>query len=685
MPGVTDVVVVADRRRASRAADVRPVHRRGARAGRRRGTPARSTGKSDATCSPSCKAAELPLACPGCPARQDRRGASSPSTSAATRRWSPNCAIADVRADRAEVWARAASRRSWPQEQIADGARPAADRGDRPRHRRAAARSAASCSSTPRSRPRRSRKAIGKPVKLMWHRTDDFRAGPRRTRCATSRIRATYAGGQVLTFEQRHTSVADRLHATASARSSPRWPAKLPGLATSASPQSIFTLTQEVPYNFGAIDQLLNEVDTGLQHRQHAQHLLARRRVRRSELVVDQLAAGDGQGPARVPARVPQDDRARAVLDKVARGRAAGAARCRPARRRASRSTRSTRARTRVPRRDRLPPGDRQPRRSATASPARGSPRSSIAVDVGPGDQPARPRGADAWAASCDGIALRAHLEPAPAGRPLPRGQLGQLLLHAAVEHPARRRGASSCRPTTGEPGGAGESGVAAADGRRRLRVRPGHRHDADELPDQPRRAARRSTPKPPSRPIPRVADRRPRPHATEETPDAHTHLHPQRRAGHRRRRRTTSACSGCCATCSASPARSTAAASTSARPAPATSTARRSTRARCRSADIKPTDEITTIEGLRRHRRRRTCTRCRRPGSTTTSRSAATASPARSWPRSRCARRPRAEGREITDADLDADPQHLPLRHLHPHPRGHEGRRRADVAHDSS
>ena len=49
----------------------------------------------------------------------------------------------------------------------------------------------------------------------------------------------------------------------------------------------------------------------------------------------------------------------------------------------------------------------------------------------------------------------------------------------------------------------------------------------------------------------------------------------------------------------SGSPARSTAAASTSARRAPRTSTARRSIPARCASPTSRPTDEITTIEGL--------------------------------------------------------------------------------------
>src|SRR5205807_3908970 len=50
-------------------------------------------------------------------------------------------------------------------------------------------------------------KTMGKPVKLMWHRTDDFRHGRTHPMC-TSRIRATHLLGNVLTFEQRHTSVA---------------------------------------------------------------------------------------------------------------------------------------------------------------------------------------------------------------------------------------------------------------------------------------------------------------------------------------------------------------------------------------------------------------------------------------------------------------------------------------------
>ena len=81
--------------------------------------------------------------------------------------------------------------------------------------------------------------------------------------------------------------------------------AELPaGWATSGSPQTIFALTQEVPYNFGVVTQLLNETDERLQHRQHAQHLLPRRRACAGELVVDQLAEAMGKDPLRVPPRV---------------------------------------------------------------------------------------------------------------------------------------------------------------------------------------------------------------------------------------------------------------------------------------------------------------------------------------------------------------------------------------------
>ena len=244
-----------------------------------------------------------------------------------------------------------------------------------------------------------------------------------------------------------------------------------------------------------------------------------------------------------------------------------------------------------------------------------------------------------------DGIAQTLTSSLHLRGRALPRGQLGQLLLHAAVERPAR---ASRCivMPADRRPARRRRRVRGRRLGRRRrLRLRPGHRHDAD-------RASRSTTaplalhPKPVVPPIPRVADRRPRPHLLRRTPDAHAHLHPQRQAASpstsdddvrllwvlRDVLGVTGPKYGCginvCKACTSPHQRQGVQPVLGAgrRPASPTTRSPRSRACPTRSA--------------------RTCTRCRRPGSSATSRSAATASPARSWPRwrwsARTARGPR-------------------------------------------
>ena len=103
-------------------------------------------------------------------------------------------------------------------------------------------------------------KAFGKPVRLMWHRADEPRQG-RTHPMTTSRVRATYLAGQVLTYEQRNTSVStDFSHGFGEMLSA--MAGRLPGgLGNLGYAEAIFALTQELPYNFGVVDQLLNEVD----------------------------------------------------------------------------------------------------------------------------------------------------------------------------------------------------------------------------------------------------------------------------------------------------------------------------------------------------------------------------------------------------------------------------------------
>lgn len=157
-------------------------------------------------------------------------------------------------------------------------------------------------------------KAFGKPVKLMWHRTDDFRQGRVHPMC-TSRVRATYLAGNVLTYEQRHTSVATQwghgLGEILTAMS-----AKLqPGQYTFS--QSVWMLTQNVAYNYGVTTQLLNEVDFGF-NTGSMRNVYSPDACTAQELITDQLAKVAGKDPYAFRKAFLKDARAKAVLDKVA-------------------------------------------------------------------------------------------------------------------------------------------------------------------------------------------------------------------------------------------------------------------------------------------------------------------------------------------------------------------------------
>src|SRR3546814_12289556 len=90
---------------------------------------------------------------------------------------------------------------------------------------------------------------MGVPVKLMWHRADDARAG-RAHPMATSRVRAALVGKEVVALQQSHTSVeTDFRHGlgdiiSASAADLPAGVGN-PGLA-----ETLFPPTPAAPYNF---------------------------------------------------------------------------------------------------------------------------------------------------------------------------------------------------------------------------------------------------------------------------------------------------------------------------------------------------------------------------------------------------------------------------------------------------
>ncbi len=162
-------------------------------------------------------------------------------------------------------------------------------------------------------------KAIGKPVKLMWHRTDNFRQGRVHPMC-TSRVRMTYLGGNVLAFDQRHTSVAtDFSHGLGELLSATF--ADLPEGDFLGYAQAIVTLTANVPYNFGAVTQLLNEVynDDVTFNTSSARNIYSPEVTTSKELMVDQMARVMRQDPYRFRRAFVRDNRMRAVLDAAAR------------------------------------------------------------------------------------------------------------------------------------------------------------------------------------------------------------------------------------------------------------------------------------------------------------------------------------------------------------------------------
>lgn len=162
---------------------------------------------------------------------------------------------------------------------------------------------------------------IGKPVKLMWHRTDEFRFGRVHPMC-TSRIRASYLGGNVLSFEQRHTSVATDYTMALGEILTQEGAQLVPfGLGNELEySQTVFETTTNVPYNFGATTQLLNEIleydtfPTGSNRNLYNADV-----VTAVELMVDQLAKAMGKDPYAFRKSFCKDARAVAVLNAVAK------------------------------------------------------------------------------------------------------------------------------------------------------------------------------------------------------------------------------------------------------------------------------------------------------------------------------------------------------------------------------
>jgi isoquinoline 1-oxidoreductase beta subunit len=269
--------------------------------------------KSDADVLKDLEAAELPLT-PALPGNTlDRRFTFyfRPGDPLET-----NCAVADVKSGSAEIWS-ALKSPIYAQEQIALnlGLSPTSvtvhvtqGGGSFGRHLFADAAFEAAAIS----------QKLGKPVKLMWHRADNFRQGRVHPMC-TSRVRVVHAHGNVLSFDQRHTSVAtDFTHGLGEILSAKF--GTLPEGDFLGYSQGVFALTASVPYNFGAVSQLLNEVYAyNAFNTSSVRNIYSPEVCTATELMVDQAATAMGQDPYRFRRAFVRDRRLKAVLDAVAR------------------------------------------------------------------------------------------------------------------------------------------------------------------------------------------------------------------------------------------------------------------------------------------------------------------------------------------------------------------------------
>jgi isoquinoline 1-oxidoreductase beta subunit len=315
MPGVTDVVVlehnqfipggVAVRARtfgqcidAIRALDVQ-------------WGPGPVDGKSDASVLADLKKAEIPLT-PALGKTMDQTFTFHfrPGDPLET-----NCAVADVRSDGAEIWS-SLKAPSWAREQIALNLGMPVQNvivhvtqggGSFGRHLFCDVAFEAALIS----------KKIGKPVKLMWHRTDNFRQG-RVHPMAISRVRITHNASEVIAFDQRHTSVATDF-SQGFGELLTAMDAMLPEQNFLQFSETVFTLTANVPYEFGLVTQLLNEIyPITTFNTSSVRNVYSPEVCTATELMVDQVAAKLGKDPVAFRLENAKDDRMKAVIEKAA-------------------------------------------------------------------------------------------------------------------------------------------------------------------------------------------------------------------------------------------------------------------------------------------------------------------------------------------------------------------------------
>lgn len=268
--------------------------------------------KSDADILAEVKRAELPMVVPAVPLLAKTIDTSFTFWFAGNSALETNCAVADVRADSAQIWGSFKSPIT-AQQRVAELLGLAAGKvkvnvtqGGGSFGRKLfydAALEAAEAS-----------RKMGAPVRLMWHRIDDVRQG-RVHPMATSRVRATVLGTNVLTYEQRHTSVkTDFTHGLGEVITGHS--AELP-VGDLGWSETVYALSQMTHYNYGVTTQFLSEVDGGF-NTGSMRNIYSPNAAVARELTTDQIAKLMKKDPLSFRKEFARDKRSIAVLDRVA-------------------------------------------------------------------------------------------------------------------------------------------------------------------------------------------------------------------------------------------------------------------------------------------------------------------------------------------------------------------------------
>lgn len=228
----------------------------------------------------------------------------------------PNVAVADVRDGSAEVWT-PSQVPIWTQQQVAEELGLPVDQVTVHVTRGGGGFGRRLFNDAPLEAVRVS-KQTGKPVRLMWHRADECRAGRAHPMC-TSRIRAVYSesAGEVISFEQRHTSVATD-YTEVFGEMMLAQAARMPFANELAVAQGVYLITASVPYDFGGIALGLNEIFDFDSFNTGSVRNLYNMDVRPAqELMVDRLAEKLGKDRLEFRLETLEGERVRKVLETV--------------------------------------------------------------------------------------------------------------------------------------------------------------------------------------------------------------------------------------------------------------------------------------------------------------------------------------------------------------------------------